>query len=123
MTEKSRIQNQDEWKRTQIRIPKDIYDSLVEYAERNNLSLNTAMLELMDKGLSTLDGDVFTLSQNDSNLFGRMIEGLKQIEQTQNELVKSVEQLKLLYPEDKERLNMLDQAIRGTHREKKSDEN
>lgn len=94
MSEKSRIQNQDEWKRTQIRIPKDIYDSIVEYAEKNNLSLNTAMLELMDKGLSTVEGPILTISQNESNLFGKMIEGLRKIEQTQNELVKSLETLK-----------------------------
>lgn len=94
MSEKSRIQNQDEWKRTQIRIPKDIYNSLVEYAERNNLSLNTAMLELMDKGLSTLNGSALTMPESDSNLFAKMIEGLRKIEQTQNELVKSLETLK-----------------------------
>lgn len=52
MFEKNRIQNQDEWKRTQIRIPQDQYQTIMEYAEKNNLSLNTAMLELMDKGLN-----------------------------------------------------------------------
>lgn len=123
MSEKARIQNQDEWKRTQIRIPKDVYDAIVEYAERNNLSLNTAMLELIDKGLSTQDGPVVIMSQNDSNLFGRMLEGLKQIEQTQNEMAKSIEQLKLLYPEDKDRLDILEQSLNGNNNIKKSEEN
>ena len=51
MSEITRIQNQDSWKRTQVRIPQDQYDAVVDYAKENNLSLNTAMLELMDKGL------------------------------------------------------------------------
>lgn len=38
MFEKKRIQNQDEWKRTQIRIPQYQYDAIVDYAEKNNLS-------------------------------------------------------------------------------------
>lgn len=53
MTEKMRVQNQDDWKRTQIRIPVVLYDNLVEYAQNNNLSINTAMLELIDKGLQS----------------------------------------------------------------------
>lgn len=45
-----RIQNQDDWKRTQVRMPQDQYLDIVSYAEENNLSLNTAMIELMAKG-------------------------------------------------------------------------
>ncbi|HCU74632.1 hypothetical protein IIQ44_20260 [Acinetobacter oleivorans] len=62
MFEKKRIQNQDEWKRTQIRIPQDQYDAIVEYAEKNNLSLNTAMLDLMEKGFIA-EGYVSDLSK------------------------------------------------------------
>lgn len=51
--EKIRPLNQDDWKRTQVRIPQDKYELLMTYAERNNLSLNTAMLELMEVGLNS----------------------------------------------------------------------
>jgi len=44
--------SQDDWKRTQVRMPQEQYQAIMKYAEQNNLSLNTAMLELMDKGLS-----------------------------------------------------------------------
>lgn len=50
--EKNRIQNQDDWKRTQLRIPFEQYDEIAEYAKNNNLSLNSAILELASKGLS-----------------------------------------------------------------------
>ncbi|MGC0293079.1 hypothetical protein ACPIMS_18545 [Acinetobacter baumannii] len=62
MFEKKRIQNQDEWKRTQIRIPQDQYDAIVDYAEKNNLSLNTAMLDLMEKGFIS-EGYISDLSK------------------------------------------------------------
>lgn len=52
MFEKTRIQNQDDWKRTQLRIPFNQYDAVTKYAIENNLSLNSAMLELIEKGLS-----------------------------------------------------------------------
>ncbi|MDC5298092.1 hypothetical protein OHW83_09535 [Acinetobacter baumannii] len=51
MRERTRIQNQDDWKRTQIRIPVGLYEDLVEHAKKNDISINTAMLFLMDKGL------------------------------------------------------------------------
>lgn len=50
-----RIVSQDDWKRTQVRMPQDQYDAIATYAKDNNLSLNTAMLELMDRGLSAKD--------------------------------------------------------------------
>lgn len=53
MNERSRIQNQDEWKRTQLRVPQDDYNKIVEYAELNKMSLNTAILNLIDIGLNT----------------------------------------------------------------------
>lgn len=53
MTDKVRTLNQDDWKRTQVRMPQEQYEALMSYAEKNNLSLNTAMLELMDLGLKS----------------------------------------------------------------------
>ncbi|MEB4802177.1 hypothetical protein QR556_14540 [Acinetobacter soli] len=53
MTDKVRTLNQDDWKRTQVRMPQKQYEALMNYAEKNNLSLNTAMLELMDLGLKS----------------------------------------------------------------------
>lgn len=53
-----RAVTQDDWKRTQIRMPQDQYESLMHYAEQNNLSLNTAMIELMELGLkSKIEGE------------------------------------------------------------------
>ncbi|MHA3105391.1 hypothetical protein [Acinetobacter sp. ANC 3791] len=48
-----RAVSQDDWKRTQIRMPQEQYEAVMSYAEKNNLSLNTAMLELMDLGLKS----------------------------------------------------------------------
>ena len=48
-----RAVSQDDWKRTQVRMPQAQYKAIMEHAEHNNLSLNTAMLELMDKGLNS----------------------------------------------------------------------
>ena len=58
MIEKTRTQNQDDWKRTQIRIPQDQYDDIVAYAEEKDISLNTAMIELMDNGLKAAESRV-----------------------------------------------------------------
>ncbi|MEG0291004.1 MAG: hypothetical protein RR941_06280 [Erysipelotrichaceae bacterium] len=58
MSDKTRTQNQDEWKRTQIRIPQDQYDDIVAYAENKDISLNTAMIELMDNGLKAAESRV-----------------------------------------------------------------
>lgn len=44
-------EKQEDWKRTQVRIPQEQYDNIVAYAENKDLSLNTAMIELMDNGL------------------------------------------------------------------------
>ena len=46
-----RVVSQDDWKRTQVRMPQDLYSDLMQYAEKNNISLNSAMIELIDKGL------------------------------------------------------------------------
>ena len=46
-------EKQDNWKRTQLRMPFDQYDAILKYANQHNLSLNTAILDLADKGLSS----------------------------------------------------------------------
>ncbi|CAH1091219.1 TPA: hypothetical protein U2N26_003029 [Acinetobacter nosocomialis] len=46
-------EKQDDWKRTQVRIPQELYDDLTNYAVNKNISLNTAMITLMNKGLET----------------------------------------------------------------------
>ena len=52
MNDKTRVQNQEDWKRTQIRIPLELYDAIVSYAETQGLSsINSAMLELMEEGI------------------------------------------------------------------------
>ena len=58
MTDKVRTQNQDDWKRTQVRIPQDQYDDLVDYAENKGISLNTAIIELLDNGLKIVNSRV-----------------------------------------------------------------
>ena len=58
MSDKTRTQNQDNWKRTQVRIPQDQYDDIVAYAENNELSLNSAMLELMENGIKVAESRV-----------------------------------------------------------------
>ena len=53
MTDNSgRIRTQDDWKRTQVRMPQEQYEAIAEYAKEHILSLNSAMIELMDKGLT-----------------------------------------------------------------------
>ncbi|MCX0334426.1 hypothetical protein [Acinetobacter radioresistens] len=47
-----RVVSQDDWKRTQVRMPQELYDDLTNYAENKNISLNTAMITLMNKGLT-----------------------------------------------------------------------
>ena len=48
-----RLLTQDDWKRTQIRMPQEQYQAVADYAQNRNLSLNSAMLELMEKGLTS----------------------------------------------------------------------
>ena len=50
-----RVVSQDDWKRTQIRMPQEQYEAILEYAQDKDISLNTAMIELIDKGI-TFDG-------------------------------------------------------------------
>lgn len=55
--DKYRHLNQDSWKRTQVRMPQDLYSELSNYAKENNLSLNSAMLALCEKGLDNTKTD------------------------------------------------------------------
>lgn len=59
-------EKQDDWKRTQIRIPIALYEDVVQHAEQHNISLNYAMLELMDRG-------IHSLSKKDGQKTGRSI--------------------------------------------------
>ena len=45
------LQTQDTWKRSQIRLPPSLHQAVVDYANDNKMSLNTAIVELLDKGL------------------------------------------------------------------------
>lgn len=47
--------NQDEWKRTQVRMPQEQYQAIVDYASDNKMSLNSAIIDLVDKGLNPVD--------------------------------------------------------------------
>lgn len=47
--------NQDEWKRTQLRMPQEQYQAIVDYASDNKMSLNSAIIDLVDKGLNPVD--------------------------------------------------------------------
>ncbi|OPH36633.1 hypothetical protein [Moraxella lacunata] len=45
------LQTQDTWKRSQIRLPPSLHQAVVDYANDNKMSLNTAIVELLDNGL------------------------------------------------------------------------
>lgn len=62
--DKYRHLNQDDWKRTQVRMPQDLYADLTNYAKENNLSLNSAMIVLMNKGLETAKTNMSSLVPN-----------------------------------------------------------
>lgn len=49
-----RIVSQDDWKRTQVRMPQEQYESIADFANEQDISLNSAMIDLMDRGLSTI---------------------------------------------------------------------
>ena len=76
MIDKVRTLNQEDWKRTQIRMPQEQYQTVVDYAEKNNLSLNSAVLELLDKALD-LDNAVNVNDQSISKIADKIVELLK----------------------------------------------
>lgn len=49
--EKYRHLNQDDWKRTQVRMPQDTYERLSLFAQANKLSLNSALISLIENSL------------------------------------------------------------------------
>lgn len=55
--EKSRPLNQENWKRTQVRLPPELHDGIINFAARKDVSLNTAMLELFSVGLENFNGN------------------------------------------------------------------
>lgn len=83
---KIRVLNQDDWKRTQVRVPPDLYEDLTEYAENKNISLNTAIITLVQKALDISstskglgkypivdeDSDLPTVLQEKSNIKPRV---------------------------------------------------
>ena len=76
MIDKVRTLNQEDWKRTQIRMPQEQYQAVVDYAEKNNLSLNSAVLELLDKALDS-DSAVSVNDQSISKIADKVVEQLK----------------------------------------------
>ena len=76
MSDKVRTLNQEDWKRTQIRMPQEQYQTVVDYAEKNNLSLNSAVLELLDKALDS-DSAVNVNDQSISKIADKIVELLK----------------------------------------------
>lgn len=55
---KDRTLNQDSWKRSQVRLPQPLYDDVFEYAKKHGISLNQAIIELLDKGLLRQNTDL-----------------------------------------------------------------
>lgn len=47
------LENQDTWKRSQIRLPHSLYNAVNVYAQQENRSLNNTLLLLLDKGLTS----------------------------------------------------------------------
>ena len=76
MIDKVRTLNQEDWKRTQIRMPQEQYQTVVDYAEKNNLSLNSAVLELLDKALDS-DSAVNVNDQSITKIADKVVERLK----------------------------------------------
>lgn len=48
------ISKQDEWKKIPLRMPPEQHEETSEYAKDNNLSINSAILELADIGLQVV---------------------------------------------------------------------
>lgn len=58
MANKVRPLNQEDWKRSQIRMPQEEYDRIIRYAELKKMSLNTAILALADAALDIEETDL-----------------------------------------------------------------
>lgn len=59
---------QKDWVKTQIRLPPDLHPLIKQYAKDNDLPMNTAMIELLKKGLNlaTVDKEGVKISFNNS---------------------------------------------------------
>lgn len=91
-----RAVNQEGWKRTQVRMPQEQYKAIMEYAEQNNLSLNTAMLELMDKGLNMTGNTTLVMSESDSKILEQTLARLQKIDEIEQQLKIAIESLENL---------------------------
>ena len=49
---------QKDWTKTQVRLPPDLYPFIKQYAKDNDLSMNTAIIELLKKSLKPTDQTV-----------------------------------------------------------------
>lgn len=79
-------EKQDEWKRTQVRMPLDQYEDVVKYAENKSLSLNSALLDLVAKGLEfdkKFDPSKF---KNGGDIEYEVLEHFKKIEKLLEEM-------------------------------------
>lgn len=97
-----RVVSQEDWKRTQVRMPQEVYDSIVEYAEDRKLSLNSAMLELIEGGLNpTLSGIANDPDEHLKSAYLKLMEEhkelLKETLHYQDDLIKSKEEILRLY--------------------------
>lgn len=81
--EKYRSLKQDNWKRTEVRMPQDLYSALQQYAKDNDLSLNSSMIALCEKGLEQ--------SQNETP---SIKDELIQMHKDAKEILESLKQLK-----------------------------
>lgn len=49
------IFKQDDWKRSQLRLPTNLHERLVQFADKNGLSMNAAIIDILEK---SLDNDI-----------------------------------------------------------------
>lgn len=86
LDERELLQNQDTWKRTQLRFPPKLYEAVTAYAEKNSMSLNTAMISLLDKGL------IYTDTPLESNLEEYVRQQLEEIRQNMEKMDKKLDE-------------------------------
>lgn len=88
-------EKQDEWKRTQVRMPQDQYEDVTKYAVQHSFSLNSALLDLINKGLEfdkKFDSSKF---DEEADIDFEIREYLKKINQLleEKEFLKSIDQV------------------------------
>ena len=88
-------EKQDEWKRTQVRMPLDQYEDVIKYAENKSLSLNSALLDLVAKGLEFDEKFDSSKFENGGDIEYEVLEHLKKIEKLleEKEFFKSLDQV------------------------------